>query len=132
MKGHRIRAGSKWELEGDRSSGFFFKKIQKRRAKRTMEALLDKTGALKTTKHEMKRVVQETFTEVFASSGPSPDWLNLWSQHEHLLKPKVTNQQRALLKRQFTIQELDEALQELPTGKSPGHEGTPQEFFVLF
>lgn len=44
VKGHRVRAGLKWELEGDRPLAFFFQKLQEARAKKHIESLLDKEG----------------------------------------------------------------------------------------
>lgn len=85
VKGHRIRAGLKWELEGDRPSAFFFQKVQEKRAKRTIESLLDENGNDQHGQDGIKRVVEEAYTRVFASDGPSGDWEALWSQYGPLL-----------------------------------------------
>lgn len=131
-KGHRVRAGLKWELEGVRPSAFFFQKLQEKRAKQTMESLLDKTGRLHTSQKEMEKVVEDVYTEVFSSAGPDVEWQELWEEYGHLLKAKVTPQQRAMLERPITVEELEGALKEMPSGKSPGHDGVTKEFFLLF
>lgn len=127
-----MRAGLKWEAEGDRPSAFFYQKVQAKRAKKLMESLLDKTGTARTSQAELKQVVEETYTGIFASQGTSAEWQEAWVRHQHLLKCKVMEQQLELMDRPFTVEELGEALRELPNGKSPGHDGATQEFYTLF
>lgn len=132
VKGHRVRAGLKWEMEGDRPSAFFFQKLQEKRAKRTMQSLLDKTGSLHTNQKEMKKVIEDIYAAVFSSSGPDAEWQKLWDEYGHLMKEKVSERQRAILERPLTVEELEAALREMPSGKSPGHDGATKEFFSLF
>lgn len=68
-------------------------------------------------------VVEEAYEAVSSSTGPSEEWHALWEQRAHLFKEKVTEQQRAVMDRDFTEDELLQALQELPGGESPGHDG---------
>lgn len=59
--------------------------------------------------------------EVFASKGPYEELDTLWAHYGHLLEEKVMALQRAVIERPITAKELEAALMELPTGKSPGH-----------
>lgn len=49
VRGHKIRAGAKWETDDDRPSSFFFQKLQGKRKKRTMEGLLNDNSLLHTS-----------------------------------------------------------------------------------
>lgn len=93
---------------------------------------MDSNGQLRIDIKEMKNVVEEAFSKIFASDGPDDKWRELWEEYGHLLKGKVLAEQKAVLEQDITVQELREALSELPTGKSPGHDGTTKEFFTLF
>lgn len=131
-KGHRIRARMKWEMEGDRPTAFFYQKVQAKRAKKLMESLPDKSGTIRQSQEELQTVVEEAYTNIFDSKGPDAEWQAVWAEHQHLFKVKVSEQQRAVMDRSFTVEELGEALKELPAGKSPGHDGATQEFYSFF
>lgn len=88
-----------------------------------METLLDKSGMARHTHAELQAVVEEAYSAIFDSKGPDEAWQEAWAQHQHLFKVKVTEQQRTVMDWPFTVEELGEALQELPSGKSPGHNG---------
>lgn len=132
VQGHRVRAGAKWELEGDRPSTFFFQKVQEQRVKKTIEEMLDKEGEVVRGQEGIKKIVEEAYEEVFFSKGPDSDWHEAWEQYGKLFPEKVTEHQRLVMDREFMEEELLSALQELSTRKSPGHDGMTKEFFLTF
>lgn len=100
--------------------------------KRTIDSLLDQTGVQRTGQQALQKVVEDTYEELFKSNGPDAAWDAAWAKHKHLIWKKVTEQQRAIMDRDFSEAELLEALQEMPSSKSPGHDGITAEFFLAF
>lgn len=131
-QGHKIRAGLKWELEGDRPFAFFFQKMQEQRAKKTMEELLDREGNPQRGLKEMKSIVEKAYEEIFQSTSLDEAWQRAWEEHKQLIQKKVSQQQQVVMDTVFTEDEILEALQELPVGKSPGHDGITKEFMLAF
>lgn len=132
IKGHTIRAGAKWETEGDRPSDFFFQKLQNKRRKQTMEGLLDDSSLLCTSVSRMKEIVVGAFKKLFHSIGPIDAWLTAWRRIAPKIVSKVSVQQRAKLDLPLSNIEIVDALRALPAGKSPSHDGFPSEFYRLF
>lgn len=99
VRGHKIRAGARWEVDGDRPSGFFFQKLTEKRRKHTMEGLLDDSSFLKTSTAEMKKVVLGMFKKLFSSQGPTAAWRAAWNRVRPRIVSKVSLRQRALLEK---------------------------------
>lgn len=91
VRGHKIRAGAKWETDGDRPSSFFFQKIQGKWRKQCMEGLLDDESLLHIFVKGMMKIVVTTFKRLFASSGPTAAWREAWQRVRGSIVAKVTS-----------------------------------------
>lgn len=132
LRSHQIRAGERWELDGDRPSGFFFWKIEAKRKKHTLTGLLDGQGLLQATQQGMTQLITDAFTKLFASSGVSSLWTAKWAEVRHLVSNRVTPLQRTMLDAPLSLPDLEDALKALAAGKSPGSDGFTKEFYSYF
>lgn len=101
-KSHQIKAGLKWELEGDRPTSFFFSKARERKAKRYIEGLYSTNKKLETAQEGLENVIVDSFTELFHSKGPTEEWKKRWEEVLPKIKEKVSAMQRAILDRELT------------------------------
>lgn len=80
----------------------------------------------------MKKVIEDIYAAVFSFSGSDAEWQKFWDEYGYLMKEKVSERQRVILERSFTVEELEAALREMFSGKSSGYDGVTKEFFFLF
>lgn len=93
--------------------------------------LPDRNGRVTKTQEELQGVIQEHF-ENFLRGEPesrAPDWQSRWNQFTNVPR-RIQWRQRKALDKKLTLQDLEDALQVLPNGKSPGRDGFQKEFFT--
>lgn len=74
------------------------------------------------------RLIASAYTKLFASTGATKEWLAKWAE----VLPRVSPAQRRMLDSPLSLKELENTLRSLPSGKCPGHDGFPREFYVAF
>lgn len=128
-EGAKIRSRAKWLEEGEKPTRYFFRLQTKRAAKNSFDCLLDDSGVEKTLQADLEAVLVAFYTSLF-----SKDVLDLQIQTELIddLEFSLTDIERASCEGLFTKKELWESLKGLRTGKSPGSDGLPPEFYLAF
>ena len=128
-EGAMIRSRAKWFEEGEKPSRYFFRLEKKRAEKNSFDCLLDANGVEKTAQGDIESILVDFYKNLF-----SKDVLDLQTQTELLsdLEFSLSDSERLSCEGEFTTNELLTALNGLQTGKSPGSDGLPTEFYLAF
>ena len=120
---------SKWARVGDRCTKEFFEFHEGTRQSITITHLIDEHNNTLTTQPELEAHIlafyQQLYTrddQVEAATGAREDCL-------HHLQQLVTAEHNRDLMRPITMEEVTEAVKQLPTGKAPGMDTIPAEFY---
>jgi hypothetical protein len=113
-----------WLKEGDRNTNFFHQKAIWRARKNKIKKLKDDDGIWQEVPSDMERMATSYFQELF-TRDPSlnPDDLVAMTQ------PKVTEQMNEDLCKDFTDDEIGDALFQIGPLKAPGIDGFPARFY---
>ncbi|KAA3467762.1 reverse transcriptase [Gossypium australe] len=116
-----------WLQHGDRNTSFFHKMAGQRHFRGRILELEDAAGNHTTESADMLKIASSYFTNLFSASTEESD--------EHLfglVKPKVTASMNAALLKQFTEEEICQAVKEMPPLKAPGVDGFSATFFQTY
>ena len=128
-EGAKIRSRAKWFEEGEKPTRFFFRLEQKRAEKNSFESLFDENGFEKSSSSDIESILVNFYRDLY-----SKDVLDKQIQTELIddLQFSLTDLERDRCEGLFTNKELFSALKGHQTGKSPGSDGLPVEFYLAF
>ena len=128
-EGAKIRSRAKWIEEGEKPTRYFFRREQQRATKNTFESLVNSQGQETSSQGDMESILVDFYKDLYAK-----DNLNLQTQKSLIddLELSLTDSERESCEGEFTKEELSAALGGLQTGKSPGSDGLPTEFYKAF
>ena len=129
-EGAKIRSRAKWIEEGEKPTRYFFRLEQKRAEKNSFDSVLDADGNEKTSQSDIEGVFVDFYRDLLAKDN-SID-MQIQTDLIDSLEYSLTDIERASCEGLFTKDELFSALKGLQTGKSPGSDGLPTEFFLAF
>jgi hypothetical protein len=118
------RSRISWLKEGDRNTKYFHQRALWRARKNNIKKLKDDAGVWYDAPSEMERMAISYFKELF-TRDPNLNADNLTS----LFHEKVTTQMNDDLCRDFTKEEISDALFQIGPLKAPGTDGFPTRFF---
>lgn len=124
-KGVILRSREREIEEGEKCTRYFFKKIISRGEK--IMKLQKANGCTTDEIEEMKAIVERFYGELYQEKFIESDTVN-----RVLESIEKTVQDSVLLTQDFTILELKKCLSGFKTGKSPGQDGLPLEFYLTF
>ena len=127
--GAKIRSRVQWIEEGEKSMRFFFRLEQKRADKIFFETLVDDAGIERSSQSDLESILVN-----FYRCLVSEDSIDMQIQTGIIddLEFSLTDLEREQCEGLFSKEELHSALQDLQTGKSPGSDGLPTEFYLVF
>ena len=128
-EGAKIRSRARWIEEGEKPTRFFFRLERKRAEKSIFESLFNESGEEKFSHNEIELILVDFYKALF-----SKDSLNMQIQTEIIddLDLSLSDSEREQCEGLLTKEELSAALKGLQTGKSPGSDGLPVEFYSAF
>ena len=128
-EGAKIRSRAQWLEEGEKPTRFFFRLEQKRADKKIFQTLVDDAGVEKSSQSDLESMLVNFYRRLF-----SKDSIDMQIQTEIIddLEFSLTDVEREQCEGLFSKEELHSALQGLQTGKSPGPDGLPTEFYLFF
>lgn len=124
------KARIRWHLEGDKNSAFFHAKAKARRGINNINKIKDSHGCWQENPTAIIKAVLDFYTELL---GPSPASQNALDQNylNGLFEHKVSPDSHPSLERIPSRAEIKEVLFSIPSGKSPGPDGFPSDFFKI-
>ena len=128
-EGAKIRSRAKWTEEGEKPTRYFFRREQQRAAKNTFESLLNSQGQETSSQADMESILTDFYKDLYAK-----DNLDLQMQESLIgdLEFSLTASESEGCEGEFTKEELFTVLGGLQTGKAPGSDGLPSEFYKAF
>lgn len=88
---------------------------------------LGRSRVWQSTEEGIERTTLEYYTFIFTSDRPTQ-----FIAVEHVLEPKVTGEMNMVLTREFQLDEVWRALQQMHPMKSPGPDDMPPVFYQKF
>ena len=128
-EGAKIRSRAKWLEEGEKPTRYFFRRENQRVAKNYFESLTNSQGQEVSFQIDMESILVDSYNNLY-----SKDNLDLRVQESLIgdLEFVLSDSERDSCEGEFTKDELFLALGGLQTGKSPGSDGLPTEFYNVF
>ena len=128
-EGAMIRSRAKWIEEGEKPTRFFFRLEEKRAKKNSFNSLFDSCGVEKTAQADIESIFVDFYNSLFTK-----DVLDMQVETELIddLEFSLSDFECDSCEGEITKDELFLALKGLQTGKSPGSDGLPTEFYLAF
>ena len=128
-EGAKVRSRAQWFEEGEKPTRYFFRLEKKRADMNSFESFFDENGVLRNSQNDLERILTNFYKNLFTQ-----DPLDMRIQTEIIdgLEFSLTDYERNLCEGPFSNKELLTALEGLQTGKSPGSDGLPTEFYSCF
>nr|BAD04856.1 reverse transcriptase [Takifugu rubripes] len=124
-KGVILRSKEREIEEGEKCTRYFFKKIINKGG--TITKLTKENGCTTETIDEIKETIESFYEKLYKEKHVQIDTMN---EILKFLNKTVNNS--VLLSQDFTLLELNNSLCSFKTGKSPGQDGLPVEFYLTF
>ncbi|KAM0908155.1 hypothetical protein ACQ4PT_015643 [Festuca glaucescens] len=118
------RSRINWLKEGDQNTKYFHQKAVWRARKNKIKKLKDEDGVWRDVPSDMERMATSYFKELF-TRDPNLDYDDLLN----LLQAKVTNEMNDNLCKDFSEEEISDALFQIGPLKAPGIDGFPARFY---
>ena len=129
-EGAKIRSRAQWIEEGEKPTRFFFRLESKCAAKNSFVSLFDAFGAEKTSQSDIENILTAFYKNLF-TKDPTID-MQIQTQIIDDLELSLTDHDRDSCEGAISAGELLFALKGLQTGKAPGSDGLPTEFYLAF
>ena len=124
-QGAMIRSRVKWAMEGEHGSKYFLNLEKSQSAQKTMTKVCTDAGVTKNTK--MILVEQAKYFKRLYQSNPEVTF-----QLKTSLKTQISEEQKANMKCSITLDEIAENLKATKLKKTPGPDGIPVDFYIMF
>jgi exonuclease III len=116
-----------WLKEGDRNTKFFHRATIQRRHSNKITHLITEEGETLHSHADLEAHLVDYFQDLLTE--PLSDRSEAIKQITKCVPALVTREQNEALLRPFTIEEVDQALQDTPKCKAPGPDGFTSDFF---
>ena len=128
-EGAKIRSRAKWFEEGEKPTRCFFRRENQRAAKNSFESLTNSQGQEVSSQIDIESILVD-----FCKNLYSKDNLDLRVKESLIddLEFVLSDSELDSCEGEFTKDELFAALGGFQTGKSPGSDGLPTEFYKVF
>lgn len=118
------RSRISWLKEGDRNTRFFHSKAIWRAKKNRIHSLRDSAGTVHHTTRKMEQLATDYFRDVY-TADPNVDHTRVSS----LFQRKVSDEMNETLCKDFTDDEISNAVFQIGPLKAPGPDGFPARFY---
>lgn len=131
LEGARIRSRAQWMSEGERPTKYFFSLEKARREGQSMSSLLDERGDEVSSATGMLDVARNFYSRLY-SPEPHPSRKAAQERVLRSYRARLSQRQKDLLDGPITLEELTRAVNSSASGKAPGLDGIPVEFYKSF
>ena len=131
-KGAMIRSKATWCEEGERPTKYFLNLEKRNSNNKTISKLLLDNGSIITNTEDIINAQKEFYNKLYTTSLQDDTAENFENFTRNLEIPALNNDQNIQLDQPISEQEVYNALKLSPTGKTPGSDGLPNEFYQTF
>ena len=122
-----------WKEREDRPVKEIFKTLKRKQDYEHLPMLEDHNGDTASSEEENQRIIQDHFSRLFSSPpAPTEDKKAALLEVERCRAPVVSELLASQLEEHISPKEVEEAIDSMKKGKSPGLDGLPSEFFQTF
>lgn len=113
-----------WLRGGDKNSRYFHVNVKSRRARKSLDKLMDGKGDFYKTEVAKRQIAVDYFSELFKSSNPC-SFVNFFQGFQ----PKVSNQMNVEITKMVTKEEVRDTVFSVKAGSALGPDGMSALFF---
>ena len=130
-KGAIIRSKARWYNEGEKNSKYFLNLENRHCTRKTITQIKRSNGSHATNDPDILKECNPFYSRLHASKKPRVASFsdNLFFDQEH---PSLNDSDKQKCEGLLTEKECLEALETMESGKSPGTDGLPAEFYKVF
>jgi hypothetical protein len=125
---NRHLSTARWFRYGDTCSKPFFDFHRVGKKKALIRELETESGTVM-GQSNLTDYITDYYKRLYASGANAPSTKKAQELCWLSVSPKVAKDTNSLLTQKFTLAKVLNAIQALPKGKAPGHDGVPMEFF---
>ena len=104
--------------------------IKKKREKNQTNKIRNENGEITTDNSEIQRIIRDYYQQLYATKMDNLEEMEKFLEKYNL--PKLKQEETENLNRPITSTEIETAIKNLPTNKSPGPDGSTGEFYQKF
>ena len=104
--------------------------IKKKREKTQINRFRNERGEVTTDTAEIQRIMRDYYKQVYANKMDNLEEMDKFLEKHNL--PRLNQEEIQNIKRPITSTEIETAIKNLPTNKSPGPDGFTGEFYQTF
>ena len=128
-QGAQLRASTQWAEEGESSSAYFLRQEKIQGKRRLIGRIRRPDGSVAEDTIGILRVWQDFYFGLFSSQPLEEEEQNFFLEK---LERKLSPDDAEFCEGTLSVQECLRALKAMPSGRSPGIDGFPAEFFLHF
>ena len=128
VRGIMIRTKAKWMSEGERNSKYFMNLEKRNFQQKCIRRLQTDKGIITEEKHILNEE-RLFYKNLYSSKGITSDSLKFV---DNLHIPRISSSQNDILTKDITEEECFSVICTFPSGKTPGTDGLPAEFYRTF
>ena len=121
-----FRCHAKWQIEAERNTSYFFSLEKAKYNAKTCSSLVDRSGKVIRNSKKILQIQKDFYRTLYTKDH------NVHFKAPNIKAPKITERDQSRLEEQLSIEEFDEALKSMPTGKTPGSDGLTVAFYKRF
>ena len=125
----KIRSRAKWLEEGEKPTKYFFKLESSRARKNSVNSVYNSAGVEVSSQPEIEQAHFDFYRALYSSEHVDP---NLQQELLTNVNLSLAEHDIELCEGHVTLAEITRAVRGLSSGKTPGSDGFPQEFYLKF
>ena len=127
-----IRSRIKWAEHGERSSKYFCNLEKRSSEKKNIHILKKDTGSIISDQKDILNELHLFYETLYTSKSSPNNNDNIMTYLDRLDIPKFMDESKTKLNRPISKAEILTSLNSLNLNRSPGYDGLPAEFYIVF
>ena len=126
IQGVMLRTRIRWVEQGEKNTKYFFALEKSKSKSKSMRTICTQNGEVTHDPREVLKYQEEFYQQLYKEDSSIVRTL------ESIPGTKLDVTQCILLDSEITLEEISEALKEMPRNKAPGPDGIPADFYKVF
>lgn len=125
-----FRSKQKYYEQGERTGRFLAQRARQQYTQSLITGIQNDKGELKTDDTDINNLFVTFYQNLYKSDKPAPQDINTFLSTVKC--PTLSQDEQEQIGADVTLEEIKGAIQQLQSGKSPGEDGLPAEFYKAF